>query len=99
MENNKYLEKIYDYIMDRTIINYEENTIFFPAVGKYIPISYNSGEYTMADYFIGFSPGLKRYGRDTFGLTDEEAEFLWVRYKKEIMDTITKEYERKNLLR
>ena len=64
-----YLNKILDYLVEDTIIDFDENQIQFPFYSYPYPILYSS-------LFSSFS----EYCKDNYGLTDEEIYYVWKEY-------------------
>lgn len=81
MDNKKiYLDKIVNYIVDDTIINYNTDIIIFPfsiigPLGRPLPSFISDGLDLMSFY------SFYKYCKDTYGLTDEETDYVWNRYK------------------
>ena len=86
MVNKRYLDKVLEHLVKGTKIDYEKKKIsflFFPS-SKYntrfslffsIPFPHSSS------FFYS-------YCIDTFGLTQEEIQYVWNKYKSIILDKI-----------
>ena len=79
MENKKYLDKVLDYIVSRTKVDYDKGEIIFPFTNLSTPFILNS-----------FLPFVK-YCNGQFGLTEEEIEYVYHRYVEIIEDKIENE--------
>ena len=81
MENKEYLNKVLDHLVRGTKIDYENNIIssFFPSLSLSLYI-YSS------TCFLPFS--FSSYCKNTFGLTDEEIEYVWNEFKEIILGKI-----------
>ncbi len=69
MESKEYLDKVIDYIVRDTKIDYDYKKIFSTP--------FNHNVYPT----IYFSP-LRKYCMNIFGLTEEETIYVWKEYKK-----------------
>ena len=80
-----YLDKVVEYLVDDTIIDYEEREIKYPHLP---PSSFPSFFYTFPPslfhphHFLSFS----EYCQVTYGLTENEMDYVWDRYKNIIWD-------------
>jgi len=75
MENNKYLDKILEHLVIGTKIDYNYNKIFST------PFNHNV-------YPSNYLSPLRNYCKNQFGLTEEEIEYVWVKYTRIILDKI-----------
>ena len=88
MENNIYLDKVIEFLVRDTIIDYDKQKIKFP-----FPFYYFSS-FRLPFFSLYFSPSrmsssqFSDYCRDIYGLTDEEIKYVWNEYKKVITDKI-----------
>lgn len=84
-----YLNKVVEYLVDDTIIDYDKKIISYPHIH---PSSFPSFFYTFPPslfnphHFLSFS----EYCKDTYGLTDDEMDYVWDRYKNIIFDRYKK---------
>jgi len=65
-----YLNKILEYLVDDTIIDFDENQIRFPF--------YSFPSHPLL--FLPFSV-FSEYCKDNYGLTDEEIDYVWEEYR------------------
>lgn len=99
MENKKYLDMVLDYIVSRTKIDHEKGEIIFPFTTRATPFHPSSSSplsrLTTASYVnsflrsFPFSLPFVKYCNGQFGLTDEEIEYVYYRYKKIINNKIS----------
>ncbi len=95
-KHNRYLDKVVEFLIRDTTIDYdrEEITYPFPALYFYPPqVPFPEFFFdTSSETFISFdvSPfiDLYLYCNNTYGLTEEETEYVWERYKAIIIDKI-----------
>ena len=95
MENNTYLDKVVEFLVRDTMIDYDEDEIQFP----FFPSSfYFSTIFSLSSPsrspLLTFPPTLpsssfSKYCIDVYGLTDQEIEYVWNQYKDIIKDKIT----------
>jgi len=83
MENNKYLNKVIGSLVRSTKIDYEKEIIYFDMIFS---------NFLLFHYFPSYSPFFNfiNYCKNTFGLTEDEIEYVWKEYKKIILDKISK---------
>ena len=86
MESNKYLDKVLDYIVSRTKVDYDKGEIIFPFTNLSTPYSLSS----FLHFFRTppFSLPFVKYCNEQFGLTLEEIEYVYRRYVEIIEDKI-----------
>jgi hypothetical protein len=89
MGNKKYLDKVIGSLVRGTKLDYENNRITFPFYTSSI-LSINSIHYIITFYTSPLSPSFSTYCKNTFGLTDDEIEYVWKEYKDIILDKISK---------
>ena len=82
---DNFLDKIVDQFVSETIIDYDNKDFEAPFIppsltnNLTIPFSFSSS------FFSSF---LFKYGREVYGLTKEETEYVWQEYEKIIRDKI-----------
>jgi hypothetical protein len=93
-----YLNKILDYLVEDTIIDFDENEIFFPIIHptqKYIELRFSvwhpQRPTTLRSIdnlpeLSEFPPLFSKYCKDNYGLTDEEIDYLLEKYTEIIED-------------
>jgi hypothetical protein len=95
MENNKYLNKVLDHLVRGTKLDYENERVIFPRFSFHI----HDSSLTRPPYVSLSSPFLfppshpsffrfSTYCRNTFGLTEEEIEYVWKEYVEIIKEKI-----------
>ena len=100
MENKKYLDKVLDYIVSRTKVDYDKGEIIFPFTTRATPYPFLSStsplsRLTTASSSLSFlrsfpfSLPFVKYCNGQFGLTEEEIEYVYYRYKKIINNKIS----------
>ena len=77
-KQQQYLYKVIMFIVQDTIIDYE-GRIIFPLSP---PIS------TPSHLFFPYPPYFEKYCKDTYGLTNPEIEYVWIRYKNIMLNKI-----------
>jgi len=90
MENKKYLDKVIDHMVRGTKIDYVRSM-------STPPLSLFSTFFFSSHPRSGFVPSppflhlsfFSTYCRNTFGLTDEEIDYVWKEYKYIITDKIS----------
>lgn len=80
VENNKefYLDKIVQYIIDDTVIDYEEREIKYPYFSNILLLTPNKQQHLPVHSFRAFSI----YCKDMYGLNIEEIQYVWHHYIK-----------------
>ena len=88
MENKKYLDKVVEFLERGTKIDYKKRLIDYPFYSispniRSVPIIYplSIDTYPMT---INFS----KYCNNTFGLTDDEIDYVWKEYRSIILNKI-----------
>ena len=89
----KYLDKILEWFVRDTIINYETSIIYYPfssigPTGKRLPSFFDNLKNKLS---MTFPSDIHIYCRDTYGLTPDETKYIWDEYKKIIRDRFDKE--------
>ena len=79
--NTKYLDKVVEYLIDDTVVDYEQKLVTYSWVpdynsqwGIYVPLSYVQYE---SPFFLSYS----KYCKDMYGLTEDEVKYVWDEYK------------------
>jgi len=83
MENKKYLDKVIGSLVRGTRIDYDEGRIYAP----FLPPTY----FLPPFHFPLLSPlasSFSKYCKNTFGLTEEEVDYVWEQYRSIIKDKI-----------
>ena len=89
----KYLDKILEWFVRDTIINYETSIIYYPfssigPTGKRLPSYFDNLRNKLS---MTFPSDIHIYCRDTYGLNPDETKYIWDKYKKIIRDRYDKE--------
>ena len=82
MENNIYLDKVVEFLVRGTKIDYDKDEIQYPFYPS--PLSPILTTHT---FFFPY-PTFSKYCIDVYGLTDQEIGYVWVMYKSIIKDKI-----------
>ena len=84
MENKKYLDKVIDYLVKGTKIDYENEQIYYPFSSIHPKSPFNSSSFS---WFISslypnrpYYQPLSSYCEKLFGLTKEEIDYVYLRY-------------------
>ena len=100
MNDKKYLDKVLDYIVSRTKIDYDKDEIIFPFTTRATPVSLGPPlplpsppplPRPLLSFLRSFPFSLPfvKYCNGQFGLTEEEIEYVYYRYKKIINNKIS----------
>ena len=86
MENNIYLDKVIEFLVRDTKIDYEKEEIQFPFSPSLVPF------YLVSSSFY-FSPPPRtypsyKYCKSVYGLTGDEVKYVWDQYGTIIKDKI-----------
>ena len=89
----KYLDKILEWFVRDTIINYETGIIYYPfspigPTGKRLHGYFDNLKIKLSKTFPS---DIHIYCRDTYGLNPDETKYIWNNYKKIIKDRYNKE--------
>ena len=87
MENKKYLDKVLEHLVRGTQIDYENHLIY--SSSPLFFFSNTTPPFYSFSYFRLFpSETFNSHCRNTFGLTEEEIDYVWEQYKKIIKEKI-----------
>lgn len=89
MENNKYLDKVVEYLIRRTKIDYEKGEIILPFTTNSTPFGLSSFIYFYRTHT--FSLPFVKYCNGQFGLTEEEIKYVYYKYVNIIDNKISYE--------
>ena len=86
MDNKKYLDKVIEHLVKGTKIDYEEDLIVFPPLSSpfnstLLYITSTILDPTCPNFFYS-------YCKDTFGLTQEEINYVFIQWRKIMRDKI-----------
>ena len=85
MDNKKYLDKVLNYLVRGTKMNYEKERIYFSfSPSTLLPLLSLSPPYSPLLFRYSFS----KYCKTQFGLTEEEIKYVWDQYTIIITDKI-----------
>ena len=85
MENKRYLDKVVGYLVRGTKIDYEDKKIYFPFFHFFLSFSYFLSP---SNFFITSSSYFVDHCIHTFGLTDDEIDYVWNQYTSIILNKI-----------
>jgi hypothetical protein len=94
MENKIFLDKVVEFIVRDTRIDYEKEEIQFPFPYylsrslRFSPLSFSSKYLPLELLFPSPFP---KYCKDVYGLTNQEIRYVWDQYKDIITDKIENE--------
>jgi len=91
MENNIYLDKVIEFIVRDTKIDYDKDEIQFPFlpfvsllsslhIRNVLLPSFNSDRFQTLDF--------SDYCKNVYGLTDKEIEYVWNQYRTIILEKV-----------
>jgi len=87
-KQNIYLDKVIEYLLRDTNIDYKNEKITTPfSFSSPSPLLFYSFPLFSFSLFLLFSS----YCKEVYGLTDEEMEYVWKEYKSIIKDKIKNE--------
>ena len=84
MENKRYLDKVINSLVRGTKMDYENEKLSTPF--GYEPIYFHVSRRDSIFRFLQL--GFKKYVTNEFGLTEEEAIYVWKEYTRIILDKI-----------
>ena len=90
-KHNIYLDKVIEFLVRDTKIDFKGKEIFLPFIPLFVsltPSSYRSSFLSIFE-FSHSSISFSKYCKVTYGLTDQEIEYVWKEYKEIIKDKIT----------
>ena len=81
MKDNQriYLDKVIEFLVRDTKIDYDEDRISYPYGG----LSTTIKGFSIDPFFMS------QYCKNVYGLTGEEIDYVWNEYKRIILDKIT----------
>ena len=85
-KHKNYLDKVIEFIVRDTKIDFKGKKIFLPFRHRHLlfSIPFSSFLLLLDLCFLSFS----KYCKVTYGLTDQEIEYVWKEYKSIIKDKI-----------
>ena len=91
MEDNIYLDKVVEFLVRDTRIDYKKEEIQFPFHVSPFSLRFVSHSFSFFLSRLRFSipPPFPKYCKSVYGLTEEEVEYVWSKYKDIILDKIT----------
>ena len=78
-KQNIYLDKVVEFLVRDTKIDFKGNNIFFPST------LFFSSLFSLPPLL---HPSFSKYSKEVYGLTDQEMEYVWIEYKSIIKDKI-----------
>ena len=99
MENKKYIDKVIGSLVRGTRIDYDNDKIHYPFLSSpnvlLFSSSFSSFSFFFSSYFSApsfplstFFTSFTKYCKNTFGLTEEEMEYVWNQYRKILINKI-----------
>ena len=85
MENKKYLDKVIEHLVRNTNMDYEKEIMTFPFPSSPLFSILTSSFFSLSS-FPTYS--FKIYCKNTFGLTEEEIDYVYLRYVEIIFNKI-----------
>ena len=96
MENNIFLDKVIEFLVRGTRIDYDKEEIQFPfpffykfSLSSPVPFSFLSRLLSL--FSVPLSSSFPKYCKDVYGLTNQEIRYVWDQYKDIITDKIENE--------
>ena len=81
----KYLDKVVEFIVRDTKIDYDQKRIQYPFYTSYRFFESLTSSYSFFSTFSSFS----KYCIDVYGLTEDEVKYVWDKYRTIILDKIS----------
>ena len=87
MDNKKYIDKVIEHLVRSTKIDYEKELIVFPPLSS----PFNSTLLYITTKNTPTCPGFfSSYCKNTFGLTKEEINYVYIQWRAIMRDKITR---------
>lgn len=89
MEDNIYLDKVVEFLVRGTKIDYDKEEIQFPfpfSLSSPVPFSFISRLLSL--FSVPLSSSFPKYCKSVYGLTEDEVKYVWKEYKDIITDKI-----------
>ena len=87
-----YLDKVVEFLLRNTIIDYYRDEIQFPfsyfRLPPLSPFPLNPYRHPSPPFFV-LPISFSKYCIDVYGLTDQEIKYVWKEYRTIILDKIT----------
>lgn len=93
-----YLDKIVDFLVDDAIIDYKRKKINFPFINPHLPPPLTTAHLffpnssfwlpSISSPYPDFIRFFSRYCIDTYGLTEDEIDYVWQKVSKILLDKI-----------
>ena len=94
MENKKYIDKVIEHLVRGTMIDYDYDKIHYPFPTS-LPFHYSTIPPNFPHHISSISSPLPHflssfteYCKNTFGLTDDEIDYVWDGFKTIIEDKL-----------
>jgi len=89
MENKKYLDKVIGYLVRGTKIDYEKKIVSTPSLSFPFSLLFSLlPPLFLRQIFYRFFFSFSSYCKNTFGLTEEEIDYVWNEYREIIKNKI-----------
>jgi len=91
MESNKYIDKVIGSLVRGTKIDYEKNLIVFPFPD--LPLHNHATLFFIdsLNYVSKPPPFFRSYCKNTFGLTEDECRYVFIRWREIMKDNLKDE--------
>jgi len=88
MDSKKYLDKVVEFILRDTKIDYEMKEIHFTFLPNVRPLPFQTSHKLNFLTHSTFFDTFVKYCRDIFGLTNREMDYVYRNYSNIILDKI-----------
>ena len=92
-KQQQYLEKVVNHMVKGSTIDHEEEEVQFPST-KFTPLTYleKRKPYGYIEFstfpIIGGSGAFNKYCKETYGLNEEETEYVWKKWLEIMKDMV-----------
>ena len=84
MIQEQYLDKVVEQLVGETIIDHDNEGIIFPFLHSHYNATFRNFNQLTANILMP----LAKYTHSTYGLTEDEYQYVWRKYKSIILDKI-----------
>ena len=74
---NKYLDKVVEFLVRDTKMDYDEGKIYYP----FLPPDFFSSPSLPLSSFLLPPFSFSEYSKNVYGLTEEEVDYVWEQYR------------------
>lgn len=92
-KQQQYLEKVLNHMVKGSTIDHVEEEVQYPSM-KFTPLTFKEkekpyGYIEFSDFpIIGGAGDFNKYCKETYGLTEEETEYVWERWLEIMKDKV-----------